>query len=81
MNVLRLSNSLDPDQDGQKVGPDLDPNCLQRLSLDDKSQQARQSVKLPMLYAPFSFQQTQNILVTLCNYLKPLLLKGCLIRQ
>ena len=32
-----LSNSLDPDQDRQNVGPDLGPNCLQRLSADDRS--------------------------------------------
>ena len=32
-----MSNSLDPDQDRHFVGPDLDPNCLQRLSADDKS--------------------------------------------
>ena len=25
-NTIRVSNSLDPDQD--KVGPDLGPNCL-----------------------------------------------------
>ena len=30
-----MSNSLDPDQDGHFVGPDLSPNCLQRLSADD----------------------------------------------
>ena len=30
-----MSNSLDPDQD-RHVGPDLGPNCLQRLSEDDK---------------------------------------------
>ena len=23
-----FANNLDPDQDQQKVGPDLDPNCL-----------------------------------------------------
>ena len=34
---MRVSNSLDPDQDRRYVGPDLGPNCLQRLSLDDKS--------------------------------------------
>ena len=34
-----MSNSLDPDQDRQNVGPDLDPNCLQRLSADDSSRQ------------------------------------------
>ena len=32
-NTIRVSNSLDPDPDG----PDLGPNCLQRLSADDKS--------------------------------------------
>ena len=27
-----VSNGLDPDQDRHFVSPDLDPNCLQRLS-------------------------------------------------
>ena len=31
-----MSSSLDPDQDPLNVGPDLGPNCLQRLSVDDK---------------------------------------------
>ena len=31
-----MSNCLDPDQDQLSVGPDLGPNCLQRLSADDK---------------------------------------------
>ena len=30
-----MSNSLDPDQDRQNVGPDLGPNSLQRLSADN----------------------------------------------
>ena len=34
---IRVSNSLDPDQACQFVGPDLGPNCLQRLSADYKS--------------------------------------------
>ena len=34
-NVIRVSNSLDPDQAQHFVGPDLGPNCLQRLSTDD----------------------------------------------
>ena len=29
-NTIRVSNGLDPDQDRHSVGPDLDPNCLQR---------------------------------------------------
>ena len=36
-NIITLSNSFDPDQDRQLDGPDLGPNCLQRLSTDDKS--------------------------------------------
>ena len=32
-------NSLDPDQAQHFVGPDLGPNCLQRLSADDTSRQ------------------------------------------
>ena len=37
MNTIVVSNGCDPDQDRQKVGPDLGPNCLQRLSADDSS--------------------------------------------
>ena len=32
-----MSNNLDLDQDRHFVGPDLGPNCLQRLSADEKS--------------------------------------------
>ena len=35
MNSIRVSNSLDRDQAQHLVGPDLGPNCLQRLSADD----------------------------------------------
>ena len=34
-NTIRVSNCLDPDQDRQNVGPDLGPDCLQRLSAID----------------------------------------------
>ena len=34
-----MSNNLDPDQDQHTVGPDLGPNCLQRLSTDDTGRQ------------------------------------------
>ena len=33
MNTIRVSNCLDPYQDG----PDLGPNCLQRLSYRDET--------------------------------------------
>ena len=38
-NTIRVSNSLDPDQAQHFVGPDLGPNCLQRLSADNTSRQ------------------------------------------
>ena len=37
-NTIRVSNCLDPDLAHHFVGPDLDPNCLQRLA-DDTSRQ------------------------------------------
>ena len=36
-NIIRVSNSLDPDQARHFVGPDLGPSCLQRLSAEDTS--------------------------------------------
>ena len=38
-NTIRVSNGMDPDQDRLSVGPDLGPNCLQRLTSDDISRQ------------------------------------------
>ena len=32
---VHVINILDPDQARQKVGPDLDPNCLQKSSGED----------------------------------------------
>ena len=50
-----MSNSLDPDQDRQSVGPDLDSNSLQWLSADDTGRQrvnvfANQQMKLADRY-------------------------------
>ena len=36
-NTIRVSKSLDPDQARCFIGPDLGPNCLQRLSADKTS--------------------------------------------
>ena len=35
--TIRVSNSLESDQARLYVGPDLGPNCLQKLSVDDTS--------------------------------------------
>ena len=45
-NPIRVSNSLDLDQDRHSVslGFDLGPNCLQRLSTDDKIAASKTSV-------------------------------------
>ena len=39
MNTISVSHSLDQDQAQHFGGPDLGPNCLQRLPADDKSHQ------------------------------------------
>ena len=36
-STIDVSNGLDPDEDRRSVCPDLNPNHLQRLSLDDNS--------------------------------------------
>ena len=43
-HTIRVSNGSDPDQDRHIVGPDLGPNCLQRLSADDKSPVAKKEL-------------------------------------
>ena len=35
-NTIKVLNHLDPDQDRHSVGRDLDLNCLQRFSADNK---------------------------------------------
>ena len=35
--TLSECQTVDPDQDQNSVGPDLGPNCLQKLSADDLS--------------------------------------------
>ena len=35
--IIRVPNSLEPDQARHYVGPDLCPNCLQRSSADKTS--------------------------------------------
>ena len=42
-NITRVPNIL---------GPDLGPNCLQRLSADDKSRRSKESVKTPIPTGP-----------------------------
>ena len=44
-NTIRVSNSLDPDQDRRSLGPDLGPNCLQRISARQQLQLALKELK------------------------------------
>ena len=45
-NTIRVSNSLDPDQNRHSIRPDLGLNCLQRLSADDKIAASMESVNI-----------------------------------
>ena len=51
-NTIRVSNSLDLDQDRRSVGLDLGPNCLQRLSPDNESRRKQGNSETPMLPYP-----------------------------
>ena len=56
-----MSNNLDPDKDWRFVGPDLGPNCLQRLSADDTSGQ-RVKRDCPIV----GFKNKHAVLLDLC---------------
>ena len=43
-NTIQVLNSLDPDQALHFDWPDLGPNCLQKLSKDNRSHPSRQRV-------------------------------------
>ena len=45
MYTLRMSNSLVPDQARRFVGPNLCPNCFQRLP-DDKNGRCTEKIKV-----------------------------------
>ena len=45
-NAFKVSNNLDPDQERRPVVPNLDPNCLQRLSALDKIAADKERVNL-----------------------------------
>ena len=51
-DTIRVSNSLDPDQDQQIVGSGFGPNCLQRLSALMRLQVA--CLVPPLTYQPMS---------------------------
>ena len=48
-----MSNSLDLDQGPHSVGHDLGPNCLQRLSAEDKSCRYQTRKELMLLKESF----------------------------
>ena len=60
-NTIRVSNSLDPDQDQCFVSPDLGTNCLQRLPVDNKTKiYGFEYSKTPVLLNPdYPFLKTQ----------------------
>ena len=45
-----MSDSLDPDQDRCSVGPDLGPNCLQKLSGDNTSRRRVKTIRIETVY-------------------------------
>ena len=54
-NAIKMSNGMDPDQVRRLVGPDLGPNCLQILSVDDTKSYGSLYVTLCFVLWPFDF--------------------------
>ena len=71
-NTIRVSTKSDLDQARCFVGPDLGPNCLQRLSADDKSHRQRGKrslycVTLALKTLPYIKSKSPNQLTNLCS--------------
>ena len=75
-----MSNSLDPDQARHFVRPDLGPNCLQRLSADDKAATIGERVKNQGKCVPLCVVKAGEkgwrrapkwILVCICSFILP----------
>ena len=56
-NTIRVSNCLDPNQERLSVGSDLGPNCLQRLSADNKSKERIKSTQCSKRHDNQSFSK------------------------
>ena len=63
-----MSNILDPDQAQHLDGPDLDINCLQRLSADDK--RCHRQVKSSDFYSILDLKKNADRLHAICIRLK-----------
>ena len=68
-NTARVSNSLEPDQAQHVVGPDLAPNCLQRLSADNKRCHKRGKSESQKLTKPMIQSDQYSLSVCLSNKL------------
>ena len=60
---LLVSNGLDPDQDQRPVGPNLSPNCLQRLSAEDESHCAAR--KELIIFSYLCFGEYKKVISTI----------------
>ena len=75
-----MLNGIDPDQDGRSVGPVLGPNCLHRLSAEDKkSPLARKEFKLTKLWDLIVLFSEDTIPVKIETWLSDVLAVICII--
>ena len=62
-----MSNSLDPDQVGCFVRPDLGPNCLQRFTAEDKIKELKMQQNLKKVNVALKWR----LMITNTNSLDP----------
>ena len=57
-----MSNGLDPDHDRHSVCPDLGPNCLLRLSVEDKNAASMKTANYIPLLSTGQLKEAQFVL-------------------
>ena len=62
---------MDPDQSGHPVGPDLGPNCLEKLSADDKAAASKERVNKEVNLNSNSYSCFRDLIFHAHAYLRP----------
>ena len=63
-NSIRESNGLDPDLDRHSVDPDLDLNCLQRLSVSTSKERYQPGAIFKLVYLSYFLKLEARSLIS-----------------
>ena len=63
-NSIRVSNGLDPDLEQHSVSPNLDPNCLQRLSVSTSKERDQPRAIFKLVYLSYFLKLEARSLIS-----------------